>query len=110
METINWAGVAISRRAAASQAHVFASLGPSGKLLLTGQVSKDELHTVFVEQAAALASAGADALVVETTTDLDEASVALAAACLWWSAWCSTAARIGTGRCWIPLLNRRPRS
>jgi methionine synthase I (cobalamin-dependent) len=52
---------------------VFASIGPSGKLLLTGEVSKEELHVVFAEQAEPLAEAGADALVIETMTDLDEA-------------------------------------
>lgn len=80
VEAINRAGVEISRRAAASRALVFASIGPSGKLLLTGQVSQDELHRVFAEQARALATAGADGLVVETMCDLEEARVALAAA------------------------------
>ncbi|MFO0868405.1 MAG: homocysteine S-methyltransferase family protein [Pirellulales bacterium] len=77
---INRAGVEISRRAAADQALVFASLGPSGRLLLAGTVTEDELREAFSEQAAALASAGADALVVETMTDVDEARIAVAAA------------------------------
>ena len=36
---INRAGVAISRRAAAGRAMVFASVGPSGVMLMMGQVS-----------------------------------------------------------------------
>lgn len=77
---LNRAGVEISRRAAAGRARVFASMGPSGKLLMTGDVSEDELRTAFAEQAEAFALAGADAIVVETMSDLAEAKIAVAAA------------------------------
>jgi 5-methyltetrahydrofolate--homocysteine methyltransferase len=77
---INRAGVEISRRAAAGRARVFASIGPSGKMILAGQVTPAELHDTFVEQAQALAAAGADALVIETMADLDEMKEAIAAA------------------------------
>lgn len=77
---INRSGVAISRRAAAGKALVFASIGPSGKLLITGEVTERELRDVFAEQAQVLAAAGADGLVVETMCDLDEATIALEAA------------------------------
>jgi 5-methyltetrahydrofolate--homocysteine methyltransferase len=77
---INQRGVEISRKAAASKAAVFASLGPSGKLLMTGETSAGELSTAFAEQAQALASAGADAIVVETMSDLNEAKLAIVAA------------------------------
>ena len=77
---INRAGVEISKRAAAGTVAVFASMGPSGKLLMTGEVTADELSAAFTEQAQALAAAGADALVVETMSDLDEAKLAVAAA------------------------------
>jgi methionine synthase I (cobalamin-dependent) len=77
---INRAGVAISRRAAGDRALVFASVGPSGRPLLTREISEPELEIAFVEQAEALAEAGADGLVLETMTDLKEAQVALAAA------------------------------
>lgn len=80
MEEINRAGVAISRRAAAGRAAVFASIGPSGKLLITGEVAPEDLRAAFAEQAHALAEAGADALVLETLADLDEARLAIAAA------------------------------
>src|SRR3990172_7735994 len=40
LEAINRAGVEISQRAAAGKALVFASIGPSGKLLATGQVAE----------------------------------------------------------------------
>lgn len=77
---INRQGVEISRAAAAGRAAVFASMGPSGKLLMNGEVSAGELQAAFAEQAAALAQGGADALVVETMSDLEEATLAVAAA------------------------------
>ncbi len=77
---INQAGVEISRRAANGCALVFAAIGPSGKLLGLGDVAETELREAFAEQAEALARAGADALVIETMSDLDEARLAVSAA------------------------------
>jgi methionine synthase I (cobalamin-dependent) len=77
---INRAGVEISRRATGERARVFASIGPSGKLILNGEVTAEDLQQAFAEQARALAEAGADALVVETMSDLEEATLALRAA------------------------------
>jgi methionine synthase I (cobalamin-dependent) len=79
-QALNRAGVAISRRAAAGRALVFASIGPSGKMLPAGDVTEAELYSAFGVQARALADAGADALVIETMTDLAEAVLALRAA------------------------------
>ncbi len=77
---VNTRGVEISRAAAKGKAAVFASIGPSGKLLLSGETTEDALRSAFSEQAKALAAAGADALVVETMADLQEAEIAVAAA------------------------------
>jgi 5-methyltetrahydrofolate--homocysteine methyltransferase len=77
---INRAGVEISRRAAHGRARVFASIGPSGKLLMRRDISESALAAAFAEQAQALADAGADGLVVETMTDLVEAQIAVEAA------------------------------
>ncbi len=77
---INRAGAEISRRAAGSKAAVFASIGPSGVVLMMGQVPPEALEEAFTEQAAALADAGADALVIETMADPAEAKLAVAAA------------------------------
>jgi methionine synthase I (cobalamin-dependent) len=77
---INRRGVEISREAAGQQAVVFASMGPTGKLLMNGEVTEEELSLAFAEQALALAGAGADALVVETISDLEEGRLAVAAA------------------------------
>lgn len=77
---INRAGAEISLRAAAGKASVFASIGPSGKMILSGETTEDQLQEIFEEQANALAEAGVDAIVIETMADLVEAKIALAAA------------------------------
>ena len=77
---INRAGVAISKRAAAGRALVFASIGPTGKLLAAGQITEEETQTAFTVQSATLAAAGADALLIETMSDIQEARLAVAAA------------------------------
>jgi 5-methyltetrahydrofolate--homocysteine methyltransferase len=77
---VNRAGVEISRRAAGTRAAVFASVGPSGLMLMMGQVSEDELKAAFAEQVQAIAAAGADGIVIETMSDVAEAALATAAA------------------------------
>jgi methionine synthase I (cobalamin-dependent) len=77
---VNRRGVEISRRAAEGRARVFASMGPSGRLLMTGEIDEAALQSAFAEQARALAAAGADAIVVETMSDLAEARLAIDAA------------------------------
>lgn len=77
---INRAGVEISRRAAAGRALVFASMGPSGVMLMMGEVSEAELQAAFAEQAQAMAAGGADGIVLETMSDLAEARLAIQAA------------------------------
>jgi 5-methyltetrahydrofolate--homocysteine methyltransferase len=59
---------------------VFASIGPSGKMLAADEVTEADLCAAFSEQARELAAAGADALLVETMSDLDEAVIAVTAA------------------------------
>jgi 5-methyltetrahydrofolate--homocysteine methyltransferase len=76
----NRAGAAISKQAANGKARVFGSIGPSGKMLLIGEVNEQTLFEVFKEQAEALAAGGADALVVETMSDLTEGCAAVRAA------------------------------
>lgn len=77
---LNRKGVEISRRASAEKAYVFASIGPSGKMLLTGEVDEVSLQKAFSEQSEALTRGGADALLIETMSDLNEALIALKAA------------------------------
>ncbi len=77
---INAAAAAISRQAAGDDHWVIASMGPTGKMLLLGDVSEDELYASFKEQAVALEQGGADAICIETMTATDEACLAIRAA------------------------------
>ncbi len=77
---INRTGAQISRNAAGGKAFVFGSIGPSGKMLITGEVTTEELSAAFSEQVDALREGGVDGLVIETMSDLDEAVTAVGAA------------------------------
>jgi len=77
---INQAGARISVEAARGTVKVFASMGPSGAMLMMDEVTEQELHNAFTEQARALAAGGADAIVIETMSDLTEATLATKAA------------------------------
>lgn len=77
---INREAAKISRKAAGTKAIVMGSIGPTGKILLMGEISSEELYDVFREQATALEDGGADALVIETMSDPEEAAIAIKAA------------------------------
>ena len=79
-QAINRAAVKISRQAAGNSALVFASIGPSGKMLLTKEVTAEQLKEAFSRQAQALAAEDPDAILIETMTDLTEARIAADAA------------------------------
>jgi 5-methyltetrahydrofolate--homocysteine methyltransferase len=76
---INEAGAAISRRAAGEDNWVIASIGPTGELLVTEDVTEEELYEAFKVQAIALEKGGADAACIETMSDIDEAVLAIKA-------------------------------
>ncbi len=76
---INKAAAAISRKAAGDKAWVIASIGPTGKMLLMGDVTEQELYDAFKEQAVALEAGGADAVCIETMSAIDEATIAIKA-------------------------------
>jgi 5-methyltetrahydrofolate--homocysteine methyltransferase len=77
---VNEAAAQISREAAGPSKWVIASIGPTGKMLVTGEVTEDDLYAAFKEQAVALAKGGADALCIETMSATDEAAIAIRAA------------------------------
>jgi methionine synthase I (cobalamin-dependent) len=79
LDAINRAGVAISRRAA-GKALVFASIGPTGKMLVRREIGREEITASLAAQSRSLAAAGADALLVETMSDIEEARLAVEAA------------------------------
>jgi 5-methyltetrahydrofolate--homocysteine methyltransferase len=76
---INEAAAKASRLAAGDK-WVIASIGPTGKLLVIEEVTEDELYDAFKVQAIALEKGGADALCIETMSDIDEATLAIKAA------------------------------
>ena len=77
---INAAGVEISKKAAGDRACVFASIGPTGLMLVTRETTEAEMQATFEEQAAAQAEAGADGIIIETMIDVNEARIAATAA------------------------------
>ncbi len=79
VEALNEAGARISKQAAGEKAWVLASMGPSGKMLITEEITEDELYKVFLSQAKALKGGGADGVVCETFAELAEILVAVRA-------------------------------
>jgi len=76
---LNKAAAEISRKAAGDK-FVLGSVGPTGKILMMGDVTEEELYEAFKEQSKALEAGGVDAIMIETMTDLDEARLAIRAA------------------------------
>ena len=76
---INEAAARLSREAVGDSIHVLASMGPTGKMLVTDEVSEEELYEAFKAQAVAFERGGADACTVETMTALDEACIGIKA-------------------------------
>lgn len=77
---VNRAAAEISRRAAGDAVLVLGSVGPTGKLMMMGEVTEQELLDGFAEQIRGLVDGGADAILVETMSDIEEARTAIRAA------------------------------
>jgi 5-methyltetrahydrofolate--homocysteine methyltransferase len=80
VKEINKAAAQISREAAGDERHVIASVGPTGKMLLMGDVTEEQLYDAFRDQLTALEEGGADACCIETMAAIDEATLAVKAA------------------------------
>ena len=80
VEELNRVAAEICREAAGTEKHVAGSIGPTGKMLIMGDVTEEELYEAFSEQAAALENGGADIMIIETMTAADEAAIAVRAA------------------------------
>jgi 5-methyltetrahydrofolate--homocysteine methyltransferase len=76
---LNKAAAEISRKAAGDK-FVLGSVGPTGKILMMGDVTEEEMYEAFKEQVLGLEAGGADAIMIETMSDLDEARIAIEAA------------------------------
>lgn len=77
---VNKAAAEVSRRAAGTDVLVLGSVGPTGKILMMGEVTEDELFQGFTEQIKGLVDGGVDAIIIETMSDMDEAKIAIRAA------------------------------
>lgn len=75
---LNKIAAEISREAAGDKL-VMGSVGPTGKFLMTGDISEEELIKSFTMQVKALRDGGADAILLETFYDIDEAECAVKA-------------------------------
>ncbi len=82
LRAINQAGVRIAREAfGGREGYVLGDLGPLGAILEPyGDLSQDEARAAYEEQARALIESGADAIIIETQTSLDEIGIAIDAA------------------------------
>ena len=73
------AGARLSKEIAGDRAKVFASMGPTGKIIMVGEIDEQAAYDAFAEQAKAFEAGGADAVVVESMTELAEAVAAVRA-------------------------------
>ncbi len=76
---LNKAAAEISRNAAGDK-FVLGSVGPTGIILMMGDVTEAEMYEAFKTQVQGLEAGGVDAIMIETMTDLDEARLAIQAA------------------------------
>jgi len=79
VDELNEAAAAISREAVGNDRFVLGSMGPTGVMLIMGDVSEQQLYDAFARQAVALEKGGADAACIETMFAPDEAVCAIRA-------------------------------
>jgi len=82
LREINQAGVRIARDAYGNkEGYVIGDIGPLGAILEPyGDLPQEEAFNAYKEQASALVDAGADAVIIETQTSLEEIGIAIDAA------------------------------
>ena len=78
---INAAAVQAAKRAAHGRAKIAGDMGPTGRFIEPlGDLGFETAYNAYAEQAKALADAGADYIIIETSIDLQEMRAALLAA------------------------------
>ncbi|MDR2149187.1 MAG: homocysteine S-methyltransferase family protein [Tannerella sp.] len=77
---INEAAARLSREATGDDRWVIGSAGPTGKMLVMGDVTEEDFYRALKTQVMALEKGGADAVCIETMSDMDEALAAIRAA------------------------------
>lgn len=77
---LNEAGARLSREAVDASVHVMGSMGATGKMVMMGDVTEDDLYDAFKAQAIAIERGGADSCTIETMSALDEICAGVRAA------------------------------
>lgn len=78
---INRAAVAVAREALGGRGFVLGDIGPFGGLMEPyGEIPRADVEAAFREQAKALIEGGADGIIIETQTALEELEIGIAAA------------------------------
>ena len=77
---LNEAGASISREAAGDEQFVLGSIGPSGAIIMMEEIPEETVYDGFRIQVEALAKGGADAICIETMSEIAEACLAIRAA------------------------------
>ena len=77
---VNKAAARLAREAAGEHGFVAGSVGPTGALLMMGDIDASAIQAGFETQVTGLADGGADVIIIETMSDLEEATLALRAA------------------------------
>ena len=80
IKEINETAARLSKEEAGDEHWVIGSVGPTGKMLVMGDVTEEELYDAFKTQVVALEKGGADAICIETMSDTGEAVAAIRAA------------------------------
>lgn len=81
MTELNSAAAHLARKAAGRTKYVLGDIGPSGDFLEPlGHLKPDQLKSAFADQTQALLTGGADGIIIETMTAVEEAVLAIKAA------------------------------
>jgi len=76
---LNRIGAQLTAEVVGDRAIVTGDIGPTGKMLVMGEVTEKQLYDSFAEQASALKEGGASWIVIETMSDLNEMGIAVRA-------------------------------
>lgn len=80
LDEINYSSVLIAKEAACDKAYILGDIGPTGEYLKpVGNIGLQDMVDVFAKQVVALKTAGVDAIILETMTDLEELKAGISA-------------------------------
>ena len=76
---LNRKGARLTAEVVKDRAIVTGDIGPTGKMLIMGEVTEQQMYDSFSEQAAALKEGGASWILIETMSDVNEMGIAVRA-------------------------------